>query len=47
MASRLTPGLFLAGEVLDYDGLLGGYNLQAAFCTGRAAGVNAVKHGKQ
>jgi len=39
MASRRVPGLFIAGEVLDYDGLLGGYNLQAAFCTGKAAGV--------
>jgi predicted Rossmann fold flavoprotein len=39
LASRRVPGLFIAGEVLDYDGLLGGYNLQAAFCTGKAAGV--------
>ena len=39
MASRLVPGLYLAGEVLDYDGRLGGYNLQAAFSTGKAAGA--------
>jgi len=39
LASRLVPGLFLAGEVLDYDGPVGGYNLQAAFSTGRAAGL--------
>ncbi len=34
-----SAGLFIAGEVLDYDGLIGGYNLQAAFCTGKAAGA--------
>ena len=34
MESRLTPGLFFAGEVLDIDGDSGGYNLQAAFSTG-------------
>ncbi len=39
MASRIVPGLYLAGEVLDYDGPEGGYNLQAAFCTGKAAGA--------
>lgn len=38
MASRLAPGLFLAGEVLDLDGDTGGYNLQAAFSTGYLAG---------
>lgn len=37
MASAVVPGLWIAGEVLDYDGRLGGYNLQAAFCTGLAA----------
>lgn len=37
MASRLHPGLFLAGETLDVDGLTGGYNLQAAWTTGRIA----------
>lgn len=39
LASRITPGLFIAGETLDYDGRLGGYNLQAAWCTGKAAGL--------
>ncbi|MEM9367374.1 MAG: aminoacetone oxidase family FAD-binding enzyme [Planctomycetota bacterium] len=39
MASRLHPGLFLAGEVLDVDGPIGGFNFQAAFSTGRAAGI--------
>lgn len=37
MASRASPGLFFAGEVLDYDGDTGGYNLQAAFSTADAA----------
>jgi predicted Rossmann fold flavoprotein len=34
MQSRLVPGLYLAGEVLDLDGPIGGYNFQAAFSTG-------------
>lgn len=33
MESKLVPGLFLAGEVLDLDGPIGGYNFQAAFST--------------
>lgn len=41
MESRLVPGLFFAGEVLDLDGPIGGYNLQAAFSTGWAAGGSA------
>ena len=41
MESRLVPGLFLAGEVLDIDGPIGGYNFQAAFSTGWLAGENA------
>lgn len=40
MASRLTAGLYFAGEVLDVDGYTGGYNLQIAFATGAAAGRN-------
>jgi predicted Rossmann fold flavoprotein len=38
MASRKVPGLFFAGEVLDVDGDTGGYNIQAAFSTGKLAG---------
>jgi predicted Rossmann fold flavoprotein len=38
MASRLVPGLFLAGEILDLDGPIGGYNFQAAWSTGHTAG---------
>jgi predicted Rossmann fold flavoprotein len=37
MESRLVPGLYFAGEILDVDGDSGGYNLQAAFSTGRLA----------
>ena len=39
MQSRICPGLYLAGEVLDIDGLTGGYNLQSAWTTGRLAGL--------
>jgi hypothetical protein len=38
MQSKLIPGLYLAGEVLDLDGWIGGYNFQAAFSTGWLAG---------
>jgi predicted Rossmann fold flavoprotein len=41
LASRLVPGLFFCGEVLDIDGFTGGYNLQAAWTTGRCAGLAA------
>jgi predicted Rossmann fold flavoprotein len=37
MQSKLVPNLFLAGEILDLDGFIGGYNFQAAFSTGRLA----------
>jgi predicted Rossmann fold flavoprotein len=40
MQSKLVPGLYLAGEVLDLDGPIGGYNFQAAFSTGWLAGAN-------
>lgn len=42
MMSRRTPGLFLAGEILDVDGRLGGYNFQWAWSSGRVAGRGAV-----
>lgn len=38
MQSRVCPGLYLAGEILDMDGLTGGFNLQAAWTTGWVAG---------
>ncbi len=43
MESRLVPGLYLCGEVLDIDADTGGYNLQLAFATGALAGLNAAK----
>lgn len=39
MESRLCPGLHFAGEVLDIDGVTGGFNFQAAWTTGRLAGL--------
>jgi hypothetical protein len=38
MESRVCPGLFFAGEILDVDGITGGYNFQAAWTTGWIAG---------
>lgn len=43
MESRVCPGLHLAGEILDVDGRIGGYNFQWAWCTGRLAGLGAAK----
>lgn len=42
MESRLVKNLYFAGEVIDVDGYTGGYNLQAAFSTGAAAGQYAA-----
>jgi hypothetical protein len=39
MESRVCPGLHFAGEVLDIDGVTGGFNFQAAWTTGRLAGL--------
>jgi len=41
MASKLVPGLYFAGEVLDLDAVTGGYNLQIALSTGALAGASA------
>ncbi len=38
MQSKIVPGLYFAGEVLDLDGRIGGYNFQSAFSTGWLAG---------
>jgi len=38
MESKLVPGLYLIGEVLDCDGRIGGFNFQWAWATGRLAG---------
>ena len=40
MESRLVPGLYFAGEVLDVDAYTGGFNLQIAWSTGRLAGMH-------
>ena len=46
MESRLVPGLYACGEVLDIDGDCGGYNLQWAWSSGRCAGLSAGKEEK-
>jgi predicted flavoprotein YhiN len=38
MESRVCPGLFFSGELLDLDGITGGFNFQAAWTTGWVAG---------
>ncbi|WP_143961073.1 BaiN/RdsA family NAD(P)/FAD-dependent oxidoreductase [Litoribacter populi] len=43
MESRLTPGVYFAGEVLNIDGITGGFNFQAAWSTGFLAGVSVIK----
>ena len=44
MGSRITRGLYFAGEVIDVDAYTGGYNLQIAFSTGCLAGVSAAEY---
>ena len=46
MQSKLVPGLYACGEVLDIDGDCGGYNLQWAWSSGRLAGQSARKDAK-
>jgi predicted Rossmann fold flavoprotein len=43
MQSRICPGLYFAGEVIDADGPCGGYNLQICWSTGSLAGISAAK----
>ncbi len=43
MESKLVPGLYFAGEVIDVDAYTGGFNLQIAYSTGHLAGTNAGK----
>src|SRR5699024_12564665 len=45
MESKLMSNLFFCGEVLDINGYTGGYNITAAFVTGRIAGQNAAWQG--
>lgn len=40
MGSKRVPGLYFAGEILDLDGPIGGFNFQAAFSTGFLAGLH-------
>jgi predicted Rossmann fold flavoprotein len=42
MESRVCPGLYLCGEILDVDGRIGGFNFQWAWASGRAAGISAA-----
>ena len=44
LESRILPGLFLAGELLDAFGPIGGYNFAWAWATGRLAGLGAAQH---
>ena len=43
LQSKIVPGLYFCGEVLDISGAVGGYNLQAAFSTGYVAAETAAK----
>ena len=43
MQSRLVPGLFFCGEILDVDGDTGGYNIQFALSSGTLAGSSAIR----
>ena len=43
LESRIVPGLHFVGEILDLDGLIGGYNFQAAWSTGWLAGETAAR----
>ena len=45
MQSKIVPGLYFAGEIIDVDALTGGFNLQIAFSTGYLAGQSAAKIG--
>lgn len=43
MQSKICPGLYFAGEILDIDGFTGGFNLQASWATGKLAGSAATE----
>lgn len=47
MRSKLNPNLYFAGEVLDVDGVTGGFNLQASWAAGRLAGKSIAKAAKK
>lgn len=46
MESKLAKGLFFTGEIMDINGYTGGYNITAAFVTGRVAGMHASQLAK-
>lgn len=46
MESRIQPGLFFAGEILDVDGRIGGFNFQWAWSSGVTAAAGAAKRVK-
>ena len=43
MESKICPGLYFAGEIMDVDGFTGGFNLQASWATGALAGSSIIK----
>lgn len=47
LESYLVPGLYFAGEVIDIDGMCGGYNLQWAWSSGYVAGMHAAERKEQ
>lgn len=47
MESKKYPGLFFAGEVMDIDGVTGGFNFQSAWTTATIAGKNALQNEKE
>jgi len=47
LGSRITPGLFCCGEVMDVDGVTGGYNFMNCWGSGFVAGTSAVQYVKQ
>lgn len=44
MMSKKVPGLYFAGEIIDMDGITGGFNFQAAWATGYIAGSSAARN---
>ncbi|NLH16236.1 MAG: aminoacetone oxidase family FAD-binding enzyme, partial [Phycisphaerae bacterium] len=47
MASKICPGLYFAGEVMNVDGPCGGYNLTIAFATGALAGMSILTQSRK
>jgi predicted flavoprotein YhiN len=45
LESKLMPGLFMAGEILDVDGRIGGFNFQWAWASGHTVGEALIKKG--